>query len=64
MARAIHAIYANGAFRPTGPVDLPEHSEVEFAPVIKESPSTPRISLGLADVYAILGSGTKRVKPT
>ncbi|MCZ2342221.1 MAG: DUF104 domain-containing protein [Bacteroidales bacterium] len=26
----IHAIYENGVFRPTEPVDLPEHAEVEF----------------------------------
>lgn len=28
----IHAVYENGVFRPTAPVDLPEHSEVEFVP--------------------------------
>jgi predicted DNA-binding antitoxin AbrB/MazE fold protein len=29
MTTAIHAIYENGVFRPTGPVDLPERCEVE-----------------------------------
>ena len=29
MTAAIHAIYGNGVFRPTGPVDLPERCEVE-----------------------------------
>lgn len=28
----IRAIYENGVFRPTSPVDLPEHSIVEFEP--------------------------------
>jgi predicted DNA-binding antitoxin AbrB/MazE fold protein len=31
--KTIHAIYENGAFRPTGPVDLPEGSEVTIEPV-------------------------------
>ena len=26
----IHAVYENGIFRPTDPVDLPENSEVEL----------------------------------
>jgi predicted DNA-binding antitoxin AbrB/MazE fold protein len=29
MTTAIHAIYENGVFRPTGPVDLPQRCEVE-----------------------------------
>jgi predicted DNA-binding antitoxin AbrB/MazE fold protein len=28
----ITAIYENGVFRPTGPVDLPENTPVEFEP--------------------------------
>jgi predicted DNA-binding antitoxin AbrB/MazE fold protein len=30
--RVIHAVFENGVFRPTEPVDLPEGSEVEFEP--------------------------------
>ncbi len=30
--KPIHAIYENGVFRPTGPVDLPEHTEVKVEP--------------------------------
>jgi predicted DNA-binding antitoxin AbrB/MazE fold protein len=29
LMQVIHAIYENGVFRPTEPVDLPESSEVE-----------------------------------
>ena len=32
----IHAIYADGIFRPKGPVDLPEQCEVEFEPRVVE----------------------------
>jgi predicted DNA-binding antitoxin AbrB/MazE fold protein len=28
----VRAVYENGVFRPTGPIDLPEHSLVEFEP--------------------------------
>jgi predicted DNA-binding antitoxin AbrB/MazE fold protein len=28
----VRAIYENGVFRPTEPIDLPEHSLVEFEP--------------------------------
>jgi predicted DNA-binding antitoxin AbrB/MazE fold protein len=55
MSRTIRAVYENGVFRPEEPVDLPEHTAVEFEPRIKEpSPSTP-MSEGMAKVYAILG---------
>jgi predicted DNA-binding antitoxin AbrB/MazE fold protein len=30
--KTIHAIYENGVFRPTEPVNLPERSHVEFEP--------------------------------
>jgi predicted DNA-binding antitoxin AbrB/MazE fold protein len=30
MSNTIHAVYENGAFRPTSPVDLPEHCCVEL----------------------------------
>ena len=32
MSKVIYAIFENGVFRPTEPVDLPEHSQVEFEP--------------------------------
>jgi predicted DNA-binding antitoxin AbrB/MazE fold protein len=54
MSQTIHAIYENGVFRPTEPVDLPDHTAVEFEPRIKETPSPPPMSEGLAKVYAIL----------
>jgi hypothetical protein len=31
--KPIHAIYENGVFRPTEPVDLPEYATVEVQPV-------------------------------
>lgn len=30
--KPVHAVFENGVFRPTEPVELPEHSEVEFEP--------------------------------
>jgi predicted DNA-binding antitoxin AbrB/MazE fold protein len=32
MMKTVHAIFENGVFRPTGPVELPERCEVEFEP--------------------------------
>lgn len=49
--KKVHAIYENGVFRPVGPVELPEHCEVEFEPQIVETHESP----SLEDVYAILG---------
>jgi predicted DNA-binding antitoxin AbrB/MazE fold protein len=47
--KTVHAIFANGVFRPTERVDLPESCEVEFEPRLV-SPSQP----ALEAVYAIL----------
>jgi predicted DNA-binding antitoxin AbrB/MazE fold protein len=55
MTKTIHAVYENGVFRPVEPVDLPEHTTVEFEPRIKEAQPSPATSDGLAKVYAILG---------
>jgi predicted DNA-binding antitoxin AbrB/MazE fold protein len=55
MSKTIHAIYENGVFRPTEPVDLPDHTAVEFEPRIKEPPVPVKVSPGLAKAYAILG---------
>jgi predicted DNA-binding antitoxin AbrB/MazE fold protein len=35
----IHAIYENGIFRPTEPVNLPDKTPVEFEPKIVSSPN-------------------------
>jgi predicted DNA-binding antitoxin AbrB/MazE fold protein len=32
--KTVHAIFENGVFRPTEPVELPEHIEVDFEPRI------------------------------
>ena len=40
--KTIHAVYVNGVFRPTEPVDLPDKTRVEFeARVIEESADAP-----------------------
>lgn len=39
--KTIHAIYENGVFRPTEPVDLPEGSTVQFVPLLAEGVETP-----------------------
>lgn len=50
--KAVHAIYENGVFRPTEPVELPEACHVVFEPKLIGSGS-PAPSLD--DVYALLG---------
>lgn len=55
---AIHAIYENGVFRPTEPVDLPEGCEVIVEPraieIVPGREASPAVD-GLDDVYEILG---------
>ncbi len=52
MAKTIHAVFANGVFRPTEPVDLPDPCEVEFeVRSVKAEAERP----SLDDVYALLG---------
>jgi hypothetical protein len=60
--KIFHAIYENGVFRPTEPVDLPEGSEVTVEPsppaLRKPRPTDPEfahLDPGLAEIYAILG---------
>ncbi|MBL9125811.1 MAG: antitoxin family protein [Planctomycetaceae bacterium] len=49
--KTIHAVFENGVFRPTQPVELPEASHVEFEPrLIVEPGTTP----SLDDVYSAL----------
>ena len=51
MTTIFHAIYENGVFKPTQPVDLPERCEVEVeVRQVKAERETP----SLDDVYAIL----------
>ena len=47
----IHAVYENGVFRPTVPVDLPECCEVEFEPRLLDRRGSGQT---LDDVYAVL----------
>jgi predicted DNA-binding antitoxin AbrB/MazE fold protein len=47
----ITAIYENGVFRPTEPVDLPEGTPVE---VVLELPRTPEEEAHLDRVYEIM----------
>ncbi len=47
----IRAVYENGVFRPTVPVELPEHCEVEFEPRPVDPGGKQK---ALDDVYAIL----------
>jgi len=53
MPKTIHAIYENGVFRPVEPVELPEHTPVEFEPRVVAQPS--EAAEGMAKIYAILG---------
>ena len=47
----IHAVYENGVIRPTVPVELPEHCEVEFEPrPVNQSSQQQSID----EVYAVL----------
>ena len=50
--KPIHAIYENGVFRPTEPVDLPEHTEVRVEPRTVEGHRAEEAALDR--VYEIL----------
>lgn len=52
MIKKIHAIYEDGVFKPTEPVNLPENSEVEFEIEVADDSQQP----SLDDVYAVLGN--------
>lgn len=41
IMKTIHAVYENGVFRPTGPVELPEDCEVEFEPRLRGRSDDP-----------------------
>jgi predicted DNA-binding antitoxin AbrB/MazE fold protein len=48
----IHAVYENGVFRPSEPIDLPESSEVELR-VVPSSGAEERLNA----IYRLLGEG-------
>lgn len=58
----IHAIYENGVFRPTEPVELPDKCRVEFVPKVVEDETLIQAKIeelrktnpALADVYEVL----------
>jgi predicted DNA-binding antitoxin AbrB/MazE fold protein len=49
----IRAIYENGVFRPTEPVDLPEKAEVEFEPKVLPQEQDDRAAQDR--IYRLLG---------
>lgn len=51
IVKAVHAIYENGVFRPTEPVELPEACQVVFEPKLVCS---EQFAASLDDVYALL----------
>ncbi len=50
--KTIHAVYENGIFRPTSPVDLPEGTEVRIEPTPNPSGEPRRDRLSA--IYEIL----------
>jgi len=50
--KTVHAIYANGVFRPSERVDLPESSEVEFEP--RAVDANPQREAALLSAYDVL----------
>lgn len=50
--RVIHAVYENGVFRPTEPVDLPESSEVEVELRVVTSAEERQLDT----IYSLLGA--------
>ena len=50
--RTIHAIFENGVFRPTEPVELPEHCEVECD--VRLVNGTKERSDDMDEIYRIL----------
>ncbi len=57
MSRTVHAVFENGVFRPTVPIDLPENTSVEFELRFlkeNETAASEKMSPGLAKAYEIL----------
>ena len=58
MSRTILAVFENGVFRPTAPIDLPENTSVELELRVSQKKAleaTEPMSRGLAKTYEILG---------
>jgi predicted DNA-binding antitoxin AbrB/MazE fold protein len=53
MDMTVRAIYENGVFRPTGPVNLPEKARVEFEPKVLAPEGDDRAAQ--ERIYALLG---------
>ena len=49
----IHAVYEGGVFKPTEPVDLPEHCPVKVEPALDES-EADRQDRAQEEIYEIL----------
>ena len=56
----IHAVFEQGVFRPTEPVDLPESAHVEFEPrlvvptAVEQIATMRELNPGLAAIYEVL----------
>lgn len=48
--KTIHPVYENGVFHPMEPVELPDHTEVEFEPKVVRAPASD----GMDGIYAVL----------
>ncbi len=61
MSATVHAIFENGVFRPTGPVNLPDKCRVEFEPRAVGTPPAgePPAEPNWDELYAILGQGVE-----
>ncbi len=57
----VHAIYEDGVFRPTTPVDLPEGIEVRFELEPMSEPTGP--SSHLRRIYELLGQAEDTADP-
>jgi len=57
MSSIVHAIYENGVFRPTEPLDLADRTRVELELRVPDEQGAVLAPMpeGLAKVYAILG---------
>ena len=53
--KTIHAVYEDGVFKPTEPVDLPEHCPVKVEPELEESKAAEATtSADLARFHGVL----------
>ncbi|HEX4123095.1 MAG TPA: antitoxin family protein [Tepidisphaeraceae bacterium] len=56
----VRAIFEDGVFKPTEPVDLPDHTHVEFEPKRvgdqhKSDELTPERAKAIQEIYRIMG---------